>query len=83
MDDMSRAIGQLETELRLTRLKLEDVDDKLDAFSDLPGRLSRLEPMVEDYARMRQRGIGLMLGLSLAAGSAGAYIRDLLKLFHG
>lgn len=83
MDDISRAIGSLETEVRRTRDQLTQISAKLDTLASLPRRVHRLEPIVEDYARMRQRGIGLLLGASIAAGSVGAVLRDAIKWLHG
>ena len=87
LDEVSRTIGQIEGDIKGlqdgqkgTHALLREVSDKLDALHGLPDRVSRMEPEVDSYRKMRQRGIGIGIALTTAGALDGAKIDYLTTL---
>jgi hypothetical protein len=59
---------------RLTRIEtiLDRIEDKVDELD------SGQRKDIADLASLKNRGLGLIAGVGLAAGGAGAMLRDLL-----
>lgn len=98
-DDMSRALGQVEGQLKaLIKQVAESQQSSSDgratlytAIDDLrsgvqsmqsevkamDGRLKAVEPIVSELSRWRERGIGVLIFLSVAAAALGALITAL------
>ena len=62
----------METEERLTRQKVIDVKDCID---------NHVKPNIDDFKRIKNRGWGLLAGIALAGGSAGAAFTKVLAKF--
>lgn len=79
LDEVSRTIGKIEGDIKglqdgqaNTHVLLREVSEKLDALHGLPDRVTRMEPEVDSYRKMRQRGIGIGFALTTAGALVGA-----------
>ena len=88
LDQISAAIGRLQEAQENAERQRERMFEKLDSIAvqtaELPAlarRIGEMEPHVEDYKRLKQRGVGV-LGLIAVAGSLlGAWVRELWEGF--
>ena len=69
IDDVSRAIGQLEAKMDIVILAIETYKAELAKITQIV-----LEDK-EELARIKNRGMGLILGITLASASLGAFLK--------
>jgi len=86
LDEMSRAIGALQAGMEIAREQhvkldatLHDMNDKLDLLMPVIKDVAEMKPHVDDYKRLKQRGIGILAGVGLVGGSLGSAITGWLK----
>ncbi len=79
LDEISAAIGELRAKADSNARSASRIFDKLDEISgQLAGvaavkeSVDRIEPLVDKHERERNTGRGVLIGLSIASGSAGA-----------
>lgn len=86
IEQVSSAIGELRAEARnatdqraMLGRKLDDIAKKLEVLPALAEKVQDHETHIEDYKRLKQRGFGILAGVSL--GSAG--LSALISNFFG
>lgn len=94
-DEISRTLGRMEGTLNGAVDKLDDFADRHENLNEevieMRGAIKLLATQqvettkaVEDYKETKNRGIGIVAGLSIASGSIGAGVATLIsRLFSG
>lgn len=70
LGQLKSSVQKMETEEKLTRQKVVDVKDCID---------QQIKPNIEDFKRIKNRGWGLLAGVSIASGGAGAAMSKVLS----
>jgi cob(I)alamin adenosyltransferase len=86
LDQISAAIGELRADAKNQRAATERVFEKLDEISDrlaitaaVKDTLERIEPLVDKHEQTHRTGRGILIGLSIASGTAGGAVTALLR----
>lgn len=86
LDEISAAIGELRADAKNQRAATERVFDQLSKISGqlaglntLKETVDRIEPLVDNHERTHTTGRGILIGLSIASGTAGAALTTLAK----
>lgn len=67
IDEISQALGRLEE-------KIDGLDDKID---------TRIIPVIEDYQKTKNRGIGVLMAVGAAFGFMGAAVKNAIaEVYH-
>lgn len=78
MNEFSHQLGRLEASQESTLALVKDMHRELQAVPMLRQHIREMRPIVADYSRMKQRAVGIIFGISLAAGTLGSAIKDAL-----
>lgn len=87
LDEISRSIGRLQGqseimsgEIGKLRSTMHDVNNQMHVIIGLTDRVTRMEPHIEDWKRMKQRGLGVVGTVAVAGGFIGAWVKSKLGL---
>lgn len=79
IDQISAAIGALQADARTARDEhtqtantLKNITEKLDLLLPVVKDVAEMKPHIEDYKRLKQRGLGIIAGVGLTGGGFGA-----------
>lgn len=85
LDEISEAIGELRTEVRVanehcaeTNRRLKEVAEKLEGLVSLTVRVDRIEPLVDAHEAAAQRGKGMTATIGAIGGTGGAGVVGLI-----
>ena len=85
LQDVSVAIGELRTEVRVaheqlaeTNRRLKEVAEKLEGLVSLTVRVDRIEPLVDAHEAAAQRGKGMTATIGAIGGTGGAGVVGLI-----
>lgn len=89
IDEVSRVVGRLEAGVKSTSDQQTQIVQKLDDISttltmhcgkmeDMSKSIEEIKPVMADYQKVKQKGMGVLVGLSIVAGGAGAWIKTTL-----
>lgn len=85
LHDVSEAIGELRTEVRLaneqrgeTNRRLAEIAARLEGVAVLKERVDRIEPLVDAHEAARQRGKGMTATIGALGGTGGAGVVGLV-----
>lgn len=88
LDQISAAIGRLQEAQANAARQRERMFEKLDGIAaqtaEIPAlarRIGEIEPHVEDYKRLKQRGVGILGLIAMGGSLLGAWIRELWDRF--
>lgn len=76
IDPASEAIGELRAQNRAILETLRAIDSKLAVVPRLMERVEAMWPHVEDYRKLKQRGIGLLMAASIGGGGLWELVRS-------
>lgn len=83
LEDGQRSREMLRQDIRGVAGKVDALAHQLTEtaaqITTLAERLDRVEPLVEDWSRAKQRAMGFLAGVTLLAGSAGAAATEIMK----
>ena len=90
IDDISEKIGELTTAVEMLRSQTEEQWDILKGISELTAKIDavqedvdEMKPYVDDYRKLKQRGIGVLGVVGLMGGGLGAIGAWLTGLLGG
>ena len=94
IDELSRMLGEMQSDISHIRKSTDLIDTKVDkahenvielkaSAKSAHKRIDALHPHVEDYKKMKQRGIGMMASISAFMGFLGAALMKGLNFFLG
>jgi chromosome segregation ATPase len=88
LDQISAAIGRLQEAQESAERQRARIFEQLariaEQTSEIPGlanRIEAMEPHVEDYRRLKQRGIGVLGVIAVGGSLLGAWFRELWDRF--
>lgn len=80
-ENIHHALGRVEAWIEEDRrthertlAALEKINGHVQCIPQLAARLAAIEPVVEDWKRMKQRGVGIMTTIGIMGGLMGAGI---------
>lgn len=87
LSEIQRTLGRIESRQEAAdnertgmHALLQAFDYKLDCLPLLKDRMDKMEPHVEDWKRMKQRGIGIFGAVAVGGGVIGSYVGKLAAL---
>lgn len=87
---MQGTIGELKADCETARedraemkIDVKEILAQLTPLSTIPARVIALEKEVSDTKMLKQRGIGILAGLGIAGGAAGASLKHAFDLMFG
>lgn len=89
MIELSRTIGNIETDVKHTRRSVDVIETKVDHLTETSIRneeslkaaqkkIDIMHPHVEDYRKLKQRGIGILTAASMFFGAVGAFLSKVI-----
>ena len=94
IDELSKMLGSMQADIAHIRKTNDAIDAKVDkahenvielkaSAKSAHKRIDALKPHVEDYKKMKQRGIGLTAALAAICGFIGSALLKSLNFFLG
>ena len=91
IDELSRMIGKLQSDINYIRKSTDAIDVKVDkthedmirakvSVESAHKRIDEISPHVQDFVKLKQRGLGIMGVLSLVFGFIGAFLGKILTV---
>ncbi|MEP3245111.1 MAG: DUF1515 family protein [Sneathiella sp.] len=88
LDQISLEIGKLRADNDEAKSQRRDMSEKLEKLNTainllvpMAKEIENIKPQINDYKKMKNRGIGILIGVALAAGSSGAILTKFLQSF--
>ena len=89
VDELSRMIGQIQADVKHTRKSVDVIETKVDhltqtsirnegSLKDAQKKIDDMHPHVEEFRKLKQRGIGILTALSMVFGAIGAFLSKVI-----
>ena len=89
VDELSLMIGRIESDVKHTRKNTEVIGEKVDKLTEsvikndalirtAQKKIDDIHPYVEDYKKLKQRGVGILTTLSMIFGALGAFLSKII-----